>query len=337
MLLETNTVYISSDEYSGEAFRIVEAFDAVVFCIDLTKKYCMPYSISRSALESLIESGHYIQGKEPFVVGSSEELLSEKDKAIRDRKYAAVSRLMQNRFSALDKHERSQMIRDIAAEKGVHPVQLRRDFSRYLQRGMTQSALLPDNYLKGARGKQKNVSDTKRGRPVWVNTHRGAGVNVGPDIQKKIEKVISSYYLHVKERSYTKSYKVFLDTYYSDRHYVNGNLVIQNYPEYMVPSENQFYYHARNFVDSHKVKSMMKRFGSGRFNRTYRALLGDTSKGNFGPGYRYEIDATHSRVYVVSSINEWVCVGEAIIYIIIDVFSRMVMSGELSVSSTNAK
>ncbi len=52
--------------------------------------------------------------------------------------------------------------------------------------------------------------------------------------------------------------------------------------------------------------------------------MGKSDKGNLGPGAKYQIDATVGDIYLVSSINrEWI-IGRPVIYVIIDVFSRMV-------------
>lgn len=56
----------------------------------------------------------------------------------------------------------------------------------------------------------------------------------------------------------------------------------------------------------------------------YRPILGSSTHESFGPGSRFQIDATVADVYLVSEYQrEWI-IGRPIIYIVIDVFSRYI-------------
>ena len=45
----------------------------------------------------------------------------------------------------------------------------------------------------------------------------------------------------------------------------------------------------------------------------------------FGPGSRYQIDATPADVYLLSSINTDKVIGRPVVYAVIDVYSRLVV------------
>ena len=46
--------------------------------------------------------------------------------------------------------------------------------------------------------------------------------------------------------------------------------------------------------------------------------------GTFGPGHRYQIDATIADVYLVSSVDNTRIIGRPVVYCVIDVFSRLI-------------
>nr|WP_246427779.1 Mu transposase C-terminal domain-containing protein [Paenibacillus phyllosphaerae] len=70
--------------------------------------------------------------------------------------------------------------------------------------------------------------------------------------------------------------------------------------------------------------TLKSRHGEKRFALDYRPILGSSTYESFGPGSRFQIDATVADVYLVSEYRrEWI-IGRPIIYIVIDVFSRYI-------------
>lgn len=61
------------------------------------------------------------------------------------------------------------------------------------------------------------------------------------------------------------------------------------------------------------------------FEKTLRPLLGNSTFEAIGPGYRYQIDATIADVYLVSRIDRNTIVGRPVFYVVIDVWSRLIV------------
>ena len=61
-----------------------------------------------------------------------------------------------------------------------------------------------------------------------------------------------------------------------------------------------------------------------KFERDYRPVLGSSSFEVFGPGSRYQIDATIANVYLVSRYNaDWV-LKRPTIYYVTDVYTHLI-------------
>ena len=68
-----------------------------------------------------------------------------------------------------------------------------------------------------------------------------------------------------------------------------------------------------------------KRVGTKTYDKDMRGLLGTSAAEVMGPGDRYQIDATIVDVYLVSRLDRNRIIGRPVLYVVIDVFSRMVV------------
>ncbi|WP_270825939.1 hypothetical protein [Aeromonas sp. QDB68] len=73
-----------------------------------------------------------------------------------------------------------------------------------------------------------------------------------------------------------------------------------------------------------QVEKLKKRISKIDYNKDIRPLLATANTQALGPGSRYEIDATIADIYLVSDSDRQNIVGRPIVYMVIDVFSRMV-------------
>jgi len=113
--------------------------------------------------------------------------------------------------------------------------------------------------------------------------------------------------------------------YYTENYQIDEN----NHPQpILVPSEerptlDQFRYWYE--VENKDVKKdITSRQGKKNFDLKYRAIKGSSKQETIGPGSRYQIDATIGDVYLVSKYNRSWIIGRPVIYVVIDVFSRMI-------------
>jgi hypothetical protein len=93
-------------------------------------------------------------------------------------------------------------------------------------------------------------------------------------------------------------------------------------PESEIPTKGQMlHFYKREYAQVEKVK---KRTSIIEYNKDTRPLKGTANDQVIGPGSRFEIDATIADIYLVSDSNRKNIVGRPVIYMVIDVFSRMI-------------
>lgn len=121
------------------------------------------------------------------------------------------------------------------------------------------------------------------------------------------------------ERAFQKTLEKF---FYSGYHFVGEVRIPILQPEDKLPSFGQFKYWFNKELDL--KDSITKRYGSRKYDLNYRPILGSSTQESFGPGSRFQIDATVADVYLVSEYKrEWI-IGRPVIYVVIDVFSRVI-------------
>jgi hypothetical protein len=198
---------------------------------------------------------------------------------------------------------------------------------RYWQRGKTINALLPDYCNSGGPGKVKKAGEKKRGRPRKYAALPGIGEGRNIDeADRRIFRVsINSFYETSKKNSLKTAYKLMLKTYYiEDSYYAeDGTRKTKLIPPSERPTFTQFKYWYEQEFDIEKA--LIRRKGEKTCLLENRAVLGTSTAEVIGPGSRFQIDATVADVYIVSSYNpDWI-VGRPVVYVVIDVFSRMIV------------
>ena len=189
---------------------------------------------------------------------------------------------------------------------------------------MNKNALLPDYINSGARGKERNLSDNKVGRPKKVDYYgeSNKGINITSDVKKHFELAINKYYRNKKKPSLKETYTLMLKDFYSDTYVDNNEVKYRVWDESRIPSYQQFYYWFRKTKDVQK--DIIFRESEKEFNLKHRQLLSNSKQETDGPGTRFQVDATIADIYLVSSLNRNRVIGRPVVYAIIDVFSRMV-------------
>lgn len=199
---------------------------------------------------------------------------------------------------------------------------------RYWQRGMTPNALLPDYQNSGAPGKSRKPSDKKRGRPRRFGAN--PGINITPEIRQVFRVGFDRLYATPQKRRWTlrDAYDRVIADCFCDKHIDQETGRVIHLPKSDVqkagglPSFKQFQYWADK--DHTRLDVKRKRLGNRIYDKDMRGLLGTATDEVMGPGDRFLIDATIVDIYLASRIyRNWV-VGRPVLYIIIDVFSRMI-------------
>ena len=189
--------------------------------------------------------------------------------------------------------------------------------------------MLPDYSNSGGKGKARKASNSiKRGRPRKYKkvVEIGEEINITEKDLKIFRIAISKFYNNRKGNFLTTAYELMLKDYYSeeivyDERGVRKSVLI---PPGNRPTIRQFRYW---YDKEHKPdikKTVSSRRGSRAFALEHRAITGTSKQETIGPSSRYQIDATIADVYLVSEYNRNWIIGRPVVYLVIDVFSRMI-------------
>jgi hypothetical protein len=325
MILRGDLVRMSAPQRTLRVLWMSPDGEAVV--IDTQHPLAMPEFMQLSELTKAINEG--LASHEPYECGvHDEDSLSEASKAVRDKAWSFLEGLVnwepaiyfaESRAAAIDKLKKD----NVATAPTVY-LHLR----RYWQRGLTKNALLSDHANCGAPGKVRDSNpDVKRGRPRVYGDQ--IGMNVDAELRRIFQASVDKFYLEKGEK-FTRqgAYDEMIRESFTEKSVdAETGLIIhrplERYAEDGFPTMDQFdYWFERDRLLPDVTR---RRMGSRRYDRTHRGLLGTSAAETWGPGSRYQIDATIADVFLVSRFNRRRIIGRPVLYIVIDVFSRMIV------------
>ncbi|TPE54265.1 DDE-type integrase/transposase/recombinase [Maribrevibacterium harenarium] len=298
-----NKVFLDPHSDHQTTIRVVYEHIDFLMLIDIHDEKAWPYRVNIDEFESLsLEAIPDPISLVPPDVGSKAE-------EIRNRAYRSVSLLLTDYFALFDKKLRNQKIKSVLKATEEPRLYVTRQLRRYWQRGMSPDALAPDYTKCGAPG-QDRIGMQKPGSKRTISP--GNGVPITEEVANFFRLAIEGFYL-VKgnidlEEARTKA---------------NGFLR-SKYPTIKqedLPSERQFrYFYNKYYAKPLVVKA---RTPSIQYAKDVAPSYSTSASNNFGPGARYEIDATIADLHLVSEHDPDRIVGRPIVYKVKDVFSRM--------------
>ena len=311
----------------------------ITFLIDVHDEKSLPRKVFIGEIEECIKSSTAIVvKKDPYALMIIEEELSSKDKMLRDAAWKIISSIVTQEPLIYDRNQRGSLILKLIEEQNVarnsDEVESKltkktvyKYLKRYWQRGKNANALLPDYRNSGGKGKQKVAGDVKRGRPrKYANDPEiGIGINVTEETKMTFRVAISQFYHTSKKRSLVAAYEKMIQEYYSEDDLSNYDSLHGSVPmQDRIPTLRQFKYWYESEHGQDIEKKISTRIGKREYLQNYRPITGNSTAEVIGPGARYQVDATVGDVYLVSSYNRKWIIGRPVIYVVIDVFSRMI-------------
>jgi hypothetical protein len=171
---------------------------------------------------------------------------------------------------------------------------------------------LSTNYHKcGAKGKQRKLTTLKPGRKR-DDGNKANAIRTEAHINF-MHRAIVVFYL-AKNHDLIYTYRRFI-TYCKNS---NTNTSDDDIPSLASLRNVLKRYYSLDYV-------ARKRFGERVYMKDIRSLTGSATASAFGPGARYEIDATVIDVHVVCKNDRSRVLGKPILYILIDLFSRYIV------------
>ena len=283
-----------------------------VVWIDIDLDSALPEQILVSEVEHLLIEGELVGIADPFehvVFRVVEEGSIDQQK--RDEAWSMLADIVDNPQLFI-RSLRGPIIKEMMERHGVTKQTVYRLLRRYWQRGMCKNALLPDYVKSGARGQRRKPNQAKLGRPRAVKD--GQGINITPEIGRIFRRVIEERLLKEKHTSISDAFTSALNSI---------RVLLPEATPIELPTVEQFRYFYRR--EYHFTDTLPRRLSAVDFAKDFRPITSTSTTETLGPGYRYQIDATIGDVYLVSESDRSLIVGRPVIYIVIDVFSRMVV------------
>ncbi|MBZ0094005.1 MAG: transposase family protein [Sulfuricella sp.] len=263
---------------------------------------------------------------DPYFVVVNEASLPEKSRKIRTKAWGIIEALVIDEPTIYYADRRWELIIKCVQQHGSTHKTIYRYLHRYWQRGLTPNALLPDYPNSGGRGKTRSTkSNIKRGRPRKFGDL--PGINIGDDTRKIFRVAVARYYVMQVKFTLRGAYDQMIKDFFCERtinpetggvtHSPNVDMAATGFPTF-----GQFNYWLEQ--DNDRLHIKRKRLKPRIYDKDLRGLLGTSTAEVWGPGARYQIDATIADVYLVSRMDRHRIIGRPVLYIVIDVFSRMI-------------
>ncbi|MGG6297979.1 hypothetical protein ACQ4M4_26590 [Leptolyngbya sp. AN02str] len=264
-----------------------------------------------------------------------EDDLTVREKEIRDKAWAIISPLVSKEPAIYDRNFRGSLVRQAVETYNVGRTENKliektvyKYLRRFWQRGKNQNALIPDYVNSSGKGRTKGHGEKKRGRPrkYQRDLSIGVGINVTEADRRIFRLAVAKFYNTRKRNSLVNAYEQMVKEYYKEdvRYDENGVMKSILKPVDEIPTLTQFRYWYKLEHQNNVEKTITSRKGAKKFALEHRAITGTSKMETAGPGSRYQIDATIADVYLVSKYNRSWIIGRPVIYVVIDVFSRMV-------------
>lgn len=304
--------------------RIVAIDNRYCYIVNLGEDTSMPKIMYTDEINELFNDEKVVIIKEPYPQFVFEEEISVKNKLVRDEDWNIVEYLWYEKKSEfLDKRFRSKTILEASTKYNKSTKKVRRVISRFLQRGMKKNSLLPDYDNSGGKGKRKASNGKKRGRSRAPEKDGKIieGINIDDTSLNIISMSIKLFYLKKDKKSVAESYRFMLKKFYSDKKIIDNEQKSFVWDKSRIPTYRQFLYWYNILED--KKTSIIMRNSQKDFDLHKRDLLSNSTIDTWGPGSRYQIDATVADVYLVSALDRRRVIGRPVVYGVIDVFSRL--------------
>ncbi|HYE08995.1 MAG TPA: transposase family protein [Patescibacteria group bacterium] len=320
----------------SDSFRVIAISEDKAAVIDIETLQAVPYWQNISDIEFMISEGSLFILEEPFVLPSNDKGISNRAKERRDQISMIVNRHWEeDKEDLLNKNTRNKSYHEIAIENSLSFNKVRRSFSNFWQKGMTDNALLDDYSNCGNYGikKMEKESSSKLGRKCKprLGKEQPQGIKITAKDVENIRISINKYYNTKQCKTLRQVHTKMWKTLYRRNVYDSKGKKIgtEKLPLSEVPSYRQFIYWYK--LVRNLEKELIGRHGYSSFMRKFRPLSGISLSGVVGPGSQYQIDSTIADIYIQMEHGDLVF-GRPVIFGITDSYTGMIVAVHVSVN-----
>jgi hypothetical protein len=303
----------------------IDGANSIAITIDINNNDWPRYTNISDIIFDIESEEAIVIKDDPWARVIKEEEINVKDKEKRDRAWEMISIIADN---SQEPHifmpqVRAESIKRVSEKYGISSKTVCKYLKRYWQRGKNTTALLPDYYSCGGKGKSKTAGEVKLGRPKKFRDVLGTGVNISEEDKRIFRIALTKYYYNNKQNHLTTTYELMRREFYSEDYKINNGIIVPILkPSSEVPSFNQLKYFF------YKERDLRREISSRRSSKIYlqenRAILGSALEAT-APGSVYMIDATVADVYLVSRYNHNMVIGRPVVYLVMDEFSSFIV------------
>lgn len=247
--------------------------------------------------------------------------LSEACKKIIDKSMTVINELLEiaGTISWFASREKGIYIQALSEKYKLSRPTIYRYLRLFFQGGMCREALVAHYSNCGAKGTARTFLDKKPGPKGY-----GSQVAITPEIRKQFETMYKRFQIAKGKKTYKALYEDLVSMHYSNTIISNNQTQkIVPYALTQIPSKRQFYYWISKQMD--KVDKYIIKNGKNYARNNIRPLLSDTLNRNHGAGHVIEMDEAETDFYLVSRFDRSKVLGRAILYSLIDVYSKSIV------------
>lgn len=247
-----------------------------------------------------------------------------------EEKWDLVKELVDNEPAIYDRALRGELVSELIQRTGKSKTLIYRYMRYYWIGGKIKNALL-SHYFNCGRpaksGENKKITSKVGRRSLLAKINSDSpeflGVIVTDEIRIIMSASLAEWYKKTDGNSMEFVHELMWHTYFLEEVIEDGEVIEVPKPSHKVPTIDQLRYYYKQTEDYKQV--VMAREGLRNYNLKFRPILGNATRRAAGPGSIYEIDATVGDIYLVSHADRTKVIGRPVIYLVIDVFSRMIV------------
>ncbi|GAC31707.1 Mu transposase C-terminal domain-containing protein [Paraglaciecola polaris] len=306
-------IFVKNDviKWQEKNFRVIKVNLAHTFLFELDTNNGIPIPFATNELEYSFRSGEVVLLEEHKYHALPASLNSrEKSHIEMTERYEIIKSIVESE-DALDSSERGRLITIEMMRRNISKVKIYRILRAYWTFGQCIEAVSTHYHKCGAKGKRRQFTDQKPGR----KRHDGKKQNaIRTELHMQFMHNAITAFHFAKKYSLTKTYRRFVTYCKDDDSYTSDD---------NIPSIDSLRHLLQNHYSIEHASS--KRYGNRVYMKDMRTLNGTATVSAYGPGARYELDATVVDVHIVCSHDRTRVLGRPILYIVIDLFSRLIV------------
>lgn len=313
------------DKRTNTSFRILDIANSIITLCDTstTKSLKISYMPANEILNYLENNTFEIVNEERTVIDVTS--LTGNTLKQYNKRLSIVTELEQ-KFSSdyfLFGNRKNQKFWSEASQKyNLSKDQLKRIYVQFLQSGRQFS-----NLAQLSTKRVYKFDGNQRGRHSSVKS-----LHLQQEDILNIQKILKSYVKNPVS-SLQDAYHDLIIKYYSKENFENGVLSRNIFPPEQRPSFRQFYYYYSKTVP--QKDRLKKKLGGKDYRNNERVFTGSVMDNVLGPGDVIEMDAHEIDVSMVSKEYPDSCVGRPILYLMIDVYTRMILSVSVALDNNS--